>query len=425
MDLVVSKTAGLKGEVEVPPSKLHTQFATCLAMLANGKSTIDHPLSVRDTLVLLRVAELSGATVKRSPKQWSIWGTGFLKPQGNVVDVKNSGTAAGLMAAAVALTPRVTVLTGDTQLRGRPMPSLLAALKRLGVRIHSTKPDGSPPFVIYGGKLKGGKIRLKRDESAHLLPVLLPSPYARKRVELAFEEKPALHQLALARELMDEAGVEIKISRRVVVPSGAYSAFEVEIPPDLAAVAPHIAAVLLCGSKLKVIGGARTSGRGKEMLNILEAFGAKFRTSGEDLVVEGPQRLEGTRVSLRHLPELLPVLAVLACGAKGKTSFTDAAQAKAMKSDRISATAQGLKRLGARVAERRDGLVVRGQAALKGNEVDGASDYAVVAAMLVAGLLAEGRTMVRNGAEALWTSYPRFVSSMQMIGAEVVYLHKS
>jgi len=67
-------------------------------------------------------------------------------------------------------------------------------------------------------------------------------------------------------------------------------------------------------------------------------------------------------------------------------------------------------------------LVVRGQVAMRGKEVDGVSDYAVVAAMLVAGLLAEGRTVVRNGAEALWTSYPRFVSSMQAMGAGVGYL---
>jgi len=422
MDLVVSKTAGLTGEITVPPSKLHTQFATALAMLAEGKSTIERPLSVRDTLALLRAAELAGATVKRSSQRWLVWGAGFPKPQGNVVDAKNSGTAAGLMAAAVALTPRVTVLTGDAQLRGRPMLPLLAALKCLGVRVHSTKPDGSPPFVVYGGELKGGKVRLRGDASAHVLPVLLPSPYARKRVELTFERRPIQHHLDLARELMGAAGAELKISRGVVVPGCAYSAFEAEMLPDLGAVAPHIAAVLLCGSKLRVVGGARASGRGEVMLDAFRGMGARFRTSGKDLVVRGPQRLEGAMVSLRHIPELLPMLATLACGARGTTTLAEATRARTMKSDRVSATARGLRKLGARVIERRDGLVVKGPATLKGKEVDGANDHAVVAAMLVAGLLAGGRTVVRNGAEALWTSYPRFVSSMQAMGAGVGYL---
>ena len=422
MDLVVSKTDSLAGEVTVPRSKLHTQLATVIAMLAEGKSTLDHPLQVRDALTLLRAAELAGATVKRSPQRWLIWGAGrYLKPKGNVVDVKNSGTGAGLMASAVSLSPRITVLTGDAQLRKRPMLPLLSALKRLGITVHSTKPDGSPPLVIYGGDLRGGRVRLRGDASAHVLPLLPPSPYAREAVELIFERQPAPHHLALARELMGAAGVELKISRGINIQSGAYSAFGVEIPPDLAAAAPHIAAVLLCGSKLRVVGGARPSGRGKVMLDALEAMGAKLRISGRNLVVRGPQRLEGTRVSMRNIPELLPVFAVLACGAKGTTRLIEATQARSMKSDRVSATARGLKRLGARVVERRDGLVLRAPATLRGKEVDGANDHAVVAAMLVAGLLAEGRTVVRNGAEALWTSYPRFVSSMQAVGADVSF----
>jgi len=72
MDLIVKPTAGLSGELDLPPSKLYTQFATALALLAEGKSTIGPPLKVRDTLALLHTVEILGATVKRTQERWSI-----------------------------------------------------------------------------------------------------------------------------------------------------------------------------------------------------------------------------------------------------------------------------------------------------------------------------------------------------------------
>ncbi len=101
----------------------------------------------------------------------------------------------------------------------------------------------------------------------------------------------------------------------------------------------------------------------------------------------------------------------------------DAGGARAMKSDRISAISQELRRMRAKVLEHSDGLLVQGPSKLKGCEVDSHNDYAVAAALVVAGLMADGKTTVKNGAEALRTSYSRFVSTFQALGASISYAH--
>lgn len=423
MDLIVQPASGLSGELEPPPSKLYTQFAAALALLTEGKSTIERPLRVKDTLALLHAVEGMGATVKRTQERWSIWGVGGSpRPLGNVVDAKNSATALGLVTSVAALVPRITVLTGDAQLRARPMDELLKALGRLGVSACSTKPDGSPPFVVFGGELRGGRASLGKEVGARHLPaLLLPCPYARRRVELTFARPPGSPQLDLASELMGTAGVKVVAAgRRLRVHNQPYRAFDVRVPPELSAAAPFIAAALLMDSELKLPHAGRAAGRDEVFLDALARLGARLQRSRRGLVAFGPQRLRAAKVDLSRAPELLPILAVLACGARGRTSIQGAG-ARTMKSDRISAMARELRRMHAKVAERRDGLLIEGPAKLKGCEVDGHDDYAVVSALVVAGLVAEGETKVRNRAEALQTSCSRFVSSFQELGAGVRY----
>jgi len=424
MDLIVKPTAGLSGEVKPPPSKLYTQFATALALLAEGKSTVGPPLKVKDTLALLHAVERMGATVKRAQDLWSIWGVGpSLKPAGNVIDAKNSATALSLMTSIASLIPRITVLTGDAQLRSRQMSSLLAALRRLGVRAYSTKPDDSPPFVVFGENLKGGRISFGKAVSARHLPALLLScPYARKRVKLTFSHRLESSQLELAGELMGAAGVKVKVTGRgIEVPSQSYRTFDAQVPPDIAATAPFIATAVLTDSELKLPYQARAAGRDAVFLDVLKKIGIKLQGSRKGLIIPGPQRPRVASIDLSSAPELLPIVAVLACKARGKTTIRGACEARSMKSNQISAMARELRRMRARVVERRDGLLVRGPTEFKGGEVDGHDDHAVVTALAVAGLLASGEVRIKNRAEALQTSYSRFVSVFQGLGADMSY----
>ncbi|TKJ26306.1 MAG: hypothetical protein CEE41_02410 [Hadesarchaea archaeon B3_Hades] len=420
MDLIVRPAAELSGELEPQPSKLHTQFASAVALLAGGKSVIENPLRVKDTQVMLQAAEAMGATVKRTQERWSIWGvSGKPKLAQNVIDARNSGTALSLLTSIAALAPAITVLNGDTQLRSRPMPGLLRSLRRLGADVHSTKPDDSPPFIVFGGKVTGGKVQLGK-VSAHYLPaLLLPCPYAEKQVKLSIKQAQKT-QLKPILELTKKVGAEVSPwGERLLMPNRPYRAFSFRVPQELAAAAPFIVAAALTNSKLKLRGVKGVAGRDVAFLDLLKVAGLKLHSSKKGFIAEGKQNPRAAKLDLSHVPELLPMIAVLACKAKGKTLIRNAGEARTMKSDRISAVARELRRMGAKMLEHHDGLLIQGAAKLKGCEVDGHDDYAVVAALVVAGLLAEGETKIKNGVTALRTSYSRFISTFQGLGADI------
>jgi len=303
------------------------------------------------------------------------------------------------------------------------MSSLLAALRRLGVRVYSTKPDDSPPFVVFGEKLRGGKISFGKAVTARHLPALLLScPYARKRVKLAFAQRFESPQLELAEELMGAAGVKMEVAgRRIEVPNRPYRAFDAQVPPDLTAAFPFIAAAALTNSELKLPYQGSAVGRDAVFLDVLKKMGVKLQKSRKGLIISGPQRILASSLDLSNAPELLPMVTVLACKARGKTIIKGAGEARGMKSDRISTIVRELKRMRAKVIERRDGLLVEGPTELRGGEVNGHNDHAVVTALAVAGLLASGEVRIKNRAEALQTSYSRFVSVFQGLGADMSY----
>jgi len=423
MEIIVRPTARLSGEIEPQSSKLHTQFASALALLAGGKSVIEHPLRVKDSYVMLQAAEAMGAIVKRTQDHWSIWGVnGTLKPVQNVIDAKNSGTALSLLTSIAALAPMITVLNGDTQLRSRSMPVLLKSLRRLGADVHSTKEDNSPPFVIFGGKLKGGMTQLGEVSARYMPALLLPCPYAEKRVEFSFRQSQKNPQLEPIVELMKKAGAEISSKgKKILIPNRPYHAFRFRVPQELAAAAAFIVAATITDSKLKIRGVKSVAGRDVAFLEVLKMAGLRVQTSQKSFIVEGGQKPRASKINLSCVPELLPIIAVLACKAKGKTLLCNADEARTMKSDRVSAISRELRRMGARILESHDGLLIQGATKFKGCEVDGHDDYAIVAALVVAGLLAEGEIKIKNGDTALRTSCSRFITTFQGLGADIHY----
>lgn len=421
MDLVINPATSLAGEVEAPPSKFHTQFSTALAILTGGKCTIESPLRVRDTQVMLKAAESLGAVIKRSQEKWIIWGVdGKIKSDKNTVDAKNSGTSICLLTGISTISPTTMVLHGDSQLRSRPMPSFLKALRCLGADVYSTKPNESPPFISFGGGLKGGKVRLDFLEPRYLPLVLITAPYAKKKVELKVKSQP----LDRISELMKIGHVKaIEKKNTIIIPNQNYRVFTYRVPREISGAAPFLIAAGLTGSSVKINHLGQMSNRDKEFLKYLKSFGIEPEFSRKYISLEGKHKLRAAKLNLGFAPELLPLVAVIACMAKGKTLIYDAASARTMKSDRISAIANELRRMKAKVLERKDGLIIQGPVTLRGCEVDGHNDYAVTAALVVAALVSNGPTTIKNGADSLISSYSRFISTFQGMGADISYRH--
>jgi len=422
MDLVINPSREVSGKVVAPPSKFYTQFALVLALLAEGKSVIKYPLSVDDTRILLRTVEQMGATVKRGSDQWAIWGVGSSpRPEGNVVDVKNSLPALSFIVPAVALARRAMVVTGDPGLRSLPMPSLLRALREFGAEIYSTKPNDAPPFVFFGGgELRGKKISIRgKEDLFHVPSLLLLAPYAKGRTVIEFPPKFAHPQLEMAVELLRVAKAKLRISgSSVMIEEGACKPFEVRVPPDLAGCIPYITAAVLTGSELRIPRTKDT--RSMLLVELLRDLGADIRVTPKSIHVRDSDDLVGFNVDLSWMPELLPFVAALACRAKGKTTISNVAGAVGMRK-KIEATVEGLRQMGVKATELGDGVVIEGPARIKSCTVDGRGDCEAVAAFAVLGLVSDRGIRIKNRAEALRATYPRFVSTFRDLGAEIGY----
>ncbi len=423
MDLIVEKSGEITGNITPGPSKFYTQYASAVSLLTDGKNVINSPLLVDDTRELVKALETMGATSKRSKKKWSVWGTGLKpEPSGQVVDAKKSIMSLSLLTALSALASRIMVVTGKKQVRSRPVPSLLKALNKLGVDAHSTKSDDTPPLVIFESDISGGKKELEKDTDPRFIPAfLLLSPYPEEKVELKLQPEFKNPRTDMAVKILKESGIDVSMEEdSLIVSPGEYETLEVKPPLDIFSVVPFVSAAILTKSEIKIT-KVNESVKVEEFLSFLEDLGIKKEIDSDSMEILPSQNLTGKEYSLKKYPELLPFAAVLACRAQGKTRIVGAERARNMKTDRISAMVEGLGRMGAEIEEKDDGLVVEGPVKLEGAKVNGHKDDAVVAALGVAGLVSGGKTIVKNRAETLRESYPKFVSTFRDLGGEIGY----
>ncbi len=424
MDLVVEKVEKISGEITPSPSKFYTQFATAIGLLADGKSTIENPLIVDDTRDLAKAIEDMGGTTKRSEESWSIWGEGQpIYPKGQVVDAKKSLTSLSLLAAISSLATRIMVVSGKKQLRARPVPSLLEFLKKIGVDIHSTNRDETPPLIIFDSQIKGGEISLKeKNLNSKFLPaLLLLAPLAEEEVKLKIGTSLEGRFLDTSLELLEKSGIDTSSNNgELKIPQAEYEPIETSPPLDMMSTIPYAIGGILTGGEITILENEKMTNL-EEFRNILGNMGINTEKIEDKIKIPKSQKPKSSTIDIHDFPKLLPYLAVLACKAEGKTEFVNGGRAREMKSDRINATVEGLNKLGAEVTEHENGLSVEGPSELEGNTVDGRGDNAIVASLGVAGIIAEGETVIKNRAEALRQTYPQFVTVFKNLGAKVSY----
>jgi 3-phosphoshikimate 1-carboxyvinyltransferase len=412
MRAVVGRVEGVRGELIPPPSKFFTQFSVALATVSEGRSEIRSPLSVGDTVCLLTSVEKLGGAARKGEGRWVIWGTaGRPSPSTGVLDAKNSATSLSLLSSISALAGGTTVITGDPQLRSRPLPELLLGLRRIGVSAFSTKENDSPPFVIMRSSLRGGKVWLATPDK-YLSSLILPCLFGEKEYRLV---AVGGERLRTAEEILKAAGVSIKSrGSSIEVPKQMPRGFKVTVPRDADLLAPFAALAILTDSRVQIRGEGR-------FLRLLKRLGLAVKVGGGKAKLEGPQRPKPVRADLSAAPEFFPLFCVLACFAEGTSVFFNLSHARRAKSDRVSVMVSSLQKMGAKIEGRRSEVLIRGPRALRGCEVDAGGDPCTAAALLVAGALAEGKTTVR-GVESLRVTYPNFLSSLRRLGVEITLI---
>ncbi len=405
MKLVVERTERLTGTVTAPPSKSHTHRAIIIASLASGKSTIENPLMSDDCLTTIEACKKIGAKLETG-KVLTVTGVGG-KPQTpkSEIDVRNSGTTLRFMTAVSALCDGITKLTGDTSIQSRPLGPLLRSLCDLGAKdAVSVKGNGCPPVAITG-KMTGGKTNIDGSSSQFLSGLLICCPLAQKDSEIEVKDLNSRPYVKMTLEYLKIAGAKVQNEemKKFQIEGGqSYKPIRIKVPGDYPSAAFVIVAAKITGSTIKVLGLDQNDSQGdKAIISILQQMRS------------GNKR----EIDLRDTPDLLPVSAVLGCYSEGTTVLKNVPHARLKESDRISTLCKELKKMGADIEERPDGLVVS-KSPLTGAKLDGHKDHRVVMALAVAALNAQGKSII-NDADMVSTSYPRFVEDLQGLGANI------
>jgi len=418
---LICKKSRLHGSVDVPGSKSHTIRAVAIASLAEGESRIDAPLASADTLAAVEAYRSLGAEIEMQPTCWRVRGTGG-RPAApdNVIDVRNSGTTLRVSVGSAALLAEgAAVFTGDDQIRRRPIGPLAQSLNELGASVTSTRGNGCAPLVV-AGRLRGGHTSIEAVTSQYLSSLLMCTPLADGGSEIEvplLNEHPYVH---MTLDWLTRGGIELQREelRRFRVPGGQqYRPIDVRVPADFSSATFFFGAGVLGDNDVVLRGLDMSDAQGdKAVVEYLRRMGARIDVGPAGIRVQ-PGKLTGCELDLNATPDALPTMAVVACFAQGRTSLVNVAQARFKETDRIAVMCAELSRMGARITEQPDGLIIE-QSELHAAEVDGHHDHRVVMALAVAGTVIAGRTRVAT-AEAVEVTFPTFVDCMTALGADL------
>jgi len=417
---LLAQKSRLSGAVGVPGSKSHTIRGVFLASLAAGDSTLTRPLDSLDTRAAVETCRAFGADIDTNDT-WTVSGlAGKPSVPADVVNVANSGTTLNLALSVAALADGHTIFTGDKQIRRRPSGPLLDALSALGAEAFSTRGNDCPPIVI-GGTLDGGDCSVRAVSSQYLTSLLISCPLAERDTRIRVTELNESPYVLMTLAWLDRLGIECEHDERLTdfsIPGGQRIApFNRAIPADFSSATFFLCAAAIAGGPVTLRGLDMADTQGdKAVVGMLRSMGATIDEKDGSLVASGGS-LHGAELDLNATPDALPALAAIACFAEGETRLVNVPQARIKETDRITVMREELAKMGARITELEDGLVIEG-APLTGAEVNGRGDHRAVMALALAGMGAGGTTRIAT-AESAAVTFPNFVEIMQSIGGNI------
>ncbi len=400
--------------VTIPGSKSITHRALIAGGLAGGKTILKNDLQCDDTRHTARALKAMGVQMKRNGNHLVMEGIGekvSFQPWEKAVYLGNSGTSFRLLVPVLALAKGTYLMTGTPRMRERPMGPLVDALRQLGADVSCMENNGCPPIRIASDGISGGAVVLPGDASSQFLSALLLSgPYARKDVEIRVEgvlvSRPYVD---VTIDVMAAFGVRVEREgyAKFRVPAGqSYVSRDYTVQGDVSSASYFWAAAAITGRTVTT-GNIHPEGRQGDirLLEVLEAMGCTVVKEPDRVSVTGGS-LKGLDVDMGGMPDMVPTLAAVALFAEGNTTIRNVGHLRFKESDRLDAVTREWRKLGGRVEEFEDYLVVHGGERLCDAEVDPHDDHRLAMSLAVVGLRVPG-VRIRNRA-CVNKSFPEF-----------------
>ncbi|MBE2895645.1 3-phosphoshikimate 1-carboxyvinyltransferase [Pasteurellaceae bacterium HPA106] len=358
----------MEGEIRLPGSKSLSNRALLLSALAQGETHLTNLLDSDDVRHMLNALEQLGVNYRLSADKRECWVTGlggaFPLQSGQALFLGNAGTAMRPLTAALCLNhPQSavaeTVLTGEPRMKERPIAHLVDALRQAGAEIDYLEQEGYPPLAVRNTGLRGGKITIDGSVSSQFLTALL----------MAMPMAAGDSEIVITGELVSKPYIDMTLAMmaqfRVQVVNQDYKRFFIKggqqyqspgqflVEGDASSASYFLAAGALKGA-VRVVGVGKHSIQGdKRFADVLEKMGAKI-TWGEDFIQAEKAPLHGVDMDMNHIPDAAMTIATTALFAEGETVIRNIANWRVKETDRLSAMAVELRKVGAEVEEGAD-----------------------------------------------------------------------
>ncbi len=373
---------------------------------------------------MIEAFRLLGASIQKTTEKIDIEGvSGTILEATGVINAGNSGIVLRFCSAIGALSSNPIVITGDHSIQHqRPMEPLLAGLRQLGVSSTSLKGKGYAPVIIRG-PMKPGRLLISGEDSQPVSALIIAAAFANGPIEINVQNPGEKPWVDLTLYWLDRLQIPYKRTEYTqyhLQGSVRYNGFDYTVPGDLSTAAFPIAAALITQSELTVHNVDLNDPQGdKKVFSVFQKMGARFEIDpvGKTLrVMKGPP-LSGVDVDVNDFIDGIPILAVVACFAKGQTLLSNAAIARHKESNRLKSLAEELKKMGADIIETKDGLRIR-ESRLQGARLSSHNDHRMAQSLAIAGLGAQGKTTV-SSIGCVAKTYPTFCQDFNSIGASI------
>lgn len=414
---------GLKGRIRVPGDKSISHRSIIFGSLAKGVTTVRDILGGEDVLSTMQVFRDLGVQIEDDGNLVKIHGVGFegLQAPKNKLDMGNSGTSIRLISGVLAGQDFEAEMFGDDSLSKRPMDRVTIPLRQMGVEISGRTERDLPPL-----KMKG---------SRELQPIHYQLPVASAQVKSALifaalqaQGESVIIEKEITRnhteDMIAQFGGQIEVEGKEIRIQGGqeFTAQEVTVPGDISSAAFWLVAGLIVPDSKIVLENVGINETRTGILDVIEAMGGRMTLSDVDPVAKSAtitvetSELKGTEIGGEIIPRLideLPIIALLATQAQGRTVIRDAEELKVKETDRIQVVADALNSMGAAITPTEDGMIIEGKTPLNGAQVNTFGDHRIGMMTAIAALLAQSGQVELERSEAIKTSYPRFFSDLE------------
>ena len=410
----------ITGEIECPPNKSYTHRAIFIASLAMDKSIIKNVLRSEDTNATISACKNFGVEIDDVGNDITVTSASELKIKSDIIDAANSGTTIRIAAAIASLANDKITLTGDSSLKKRPMQPLLDALESLGAQCNSS--SGNPPISIKG-RIKGGKVKIPGNMSSQFISALMiTAPKLEDGLIIDIDGKLVSKPYIDATiTTMKKFGVNVEIKtpyKKYIIPEQNYKSTTLTIPSDFSSLALLLAAAILLGEDLTIKASTGSMPQADEaIIDILETMGVIVTLNKNIIKIKSPKKLDGGKFDLSDSPDLVPAVAILALKSSKPIEIFNVEHVRYKETDRISIIARELSKLGIKVEEKKDGLILNNSDNLNSADLNSENDHRLFMAFCIAGMYVGNCTV--SDPESVEVSYPNFISEMKRLGCKI------